>query len=64
MSRREPKWKTDRRDRCKSYIRRARTLPEAQALAKSEGFSADTSVWLTAMSHLLAAARQAMEPKR
>lgn len=38
----------DLRERCASYIARTKSLPEAQELAKKEGFSANTSVWLSA----------------
>jgi len=40
----------DLRARCAGYIARTKSLPEAQALAKKEGFSANTSVWLSAAS--------------
>ncbi len=34
--------------KCSEYIAKTRSLPEAQALAKKDGFSANTSVWLSA----------------
>jgi len=40
----------DLREKCAGYIARTKSLPEAQALAKKEGFSANTSVWLSAAS--------------
>jgi hypothetical protein len=43
----------DLKDRCIGYIRRTATLPEAQALAKKDGFSANTSVWLGAFAEML-----------
>lgn len=43
----------DLKDRCIEYIMRTATLPEAQELAKKEGFSANTSVWLGAFSEML-----------
>ncbi len=41
------------KDRCIEYIKRTATLPEAQALAKKDGFSANTSVWLGAFAEML-----------
>jgi len=41
------------KDRCLEYIRKTATLPEAQALAKKDGFSANTSVWLGAFAEIL-----------
>lgn len=40
----------DLRARCLKYIAKTKSLPEAQALAKKDGFSANTSVWLSAAS--------------
>ena len=36
--------------KCAKYIAKTKSLPEAQALAKKEGFSANTSVWFSAAS--------------
>lgn len=41
------------KDRCVGYIRKTQTLPEAQELAKREGFSANFSVWLSAANEML-----------
>lgn len=38
----------DLREKCAEYIAKTRSLHEAQALAKKDGFSANTSVWLSA----------------
>ncbi len=49
--------KEDKRERwakCQYYIKRTGNLPEAKALAKTHGFGAATSVWITAFSKLLA----------
>jgi hypothetical protein len=43
----------DLRARCAEYITKTRTLPEAQALAKKEGFSANFSVWASALGESL-----------
>ena len=43
----------ERREDCKYYIRRTGTLYHAKKLAKKEGFSANTSVWIGAMAELL-----------
>jgi hypothetical protein len=43
----------ERRDTCKYYIRRTGTMYDAKRLAKKERFSANTSVWIGAMSELL-----------
>jgi len=43
----------DLKDRCIGYIKRTATLPQAQDLAKKEGFSANTSVWLGAFAEML-----------
>jgi hypothetical protein len=48
-------YRKTRRAKCMEYLKRAGTLPEAVALAKSEGFSQNTSVWLGALSDLLMA---------
>lgn len=45
---REQRWK-----RCRFFIRQSGTLDGARRLAKQQHFSADTSVWLTAMSQIL-----------
>lgn len=38
----------DLRARCAEYIAKSSSLPEAQLMAKKDGFSANTSVWLSA----------------
>lgn len=43
----------DLKDRCLEYIKKTTSLPDAQALAKKEGFSANTSVWLSAFGETL-----------
>lgn len=43
----------DLKDRCLTYIRKTTSLPEAQALAKKDSFSANTSVWLGAFAETL-----------
>jgi hypothetical protein len=40
-------------EECKKYIRVTHTLPEAQERGKEDGFSANTSVWLSAFAELL-----------
>lgn len=40
-------------DRCAHYIARTRSLPEAQKLAKKEGFTANTSTWIGAMGKIM-----------
>lgn len=41
------------KERCKEYIRKTKTLPEAQAAGAKDGFSANTSIWLSAFSEML-----------
>jgi len=41
-------------EKCKLYIRKTGTLAEARALAKKDGFSANTSVWLAAFAEMVA----------
>ena len=44
----------ERREKCKAYLRRAGfRMPNAVALAKTEGFRATTSVWIGALGELL-----------
>jgi hypothetical protein len=43
----------DLKDRCIQYIKQTASLPEAQTLAKKDGFSANTSVWLGAFAEML-----------
>jgi hypothetical protein len=40
---REQRW-----TKCLEYIKRASSLPEAQDLAKRDGFAAPTAAWITA----------------
>lgn len=42
-----------RRESCKVFLRRAGSLPEAMELARKEGFSQNTSVWLGALAEML-----------
>ena len=42
-----------RRERCISYIRRTKSLPEAKALAKKDHWGANTSAWISAYGRLL-----------
>ena len=42
-----------RREKCKEYLRRAGTIPNAMALAKRDGFRAATSAWIGALGELL-----------
>jgi len=45
----------ERRDKCKDWIRRSRSLDEARRLAKMENhFEANTSVWIGALGEVLA----------
>lgn len=44
----------ERRDRCREYLRRTGSLPAAVELAKREGFSQNTSVWIGALAEVLA----------
>ncbi len=39
--------------KCEHYLRNNRSMPEAQAAAKRDGISYNTSVWITAMSKML-----------
>lgn len=43
----------DIKEQCKEYIRKTKSMPEAQALAKKAGFSANTSVWISAFGETL-----------
>jgi hypothetical protein len=43
----------DLRERCAGYIAKTRSLPEAQELARKDGFSANFSVWLSAAAESL-----------
>jgi hypothetical protein len=45
--------RAERWAKCQYYIRRTETLSEAKKLAKRNGFAADTSVWVTALSKML-----------
>ena len=47
----------DLREKCAEYISKTRSLGEAQALAKKDGFSANTSVWLSAAGESLKAGK-------
>ena len=46
-------YRKERRERCISYIRRTKSLPEARALAKKEHWGANTSAWISAYDWLL-----------
>lgn len=41
------------RAKCREYLLRAGDLPGAMALAKRDGFGANTSIWLSALSEIL-----------
>lgn len=43
----------DLKEKCKEYIRKTRSMPEAQELAKKDRFSANTSVWMSAFGEML-----------
>ena len=43
--------------KCVEYLKRTGDLPSAVALAKKDGFSANTSVWLGALGDLLGTGR-------
>jgi hypothetical protein len=43
----------DRRKKCEEYLRRAGSLPAAMALARRDGFSQNTSVWISALGKML-----------
>jgi hypothetical protein len=43
----------ERRDKCKEYLRRAGNLTDAMKLAKKEGFTQNTSVWIGALAEML-----------
>lgn len=45
---REERWR-----RCEEYLRRAGSLPAAMAVARKEGFSQNTSVWISACGKML-----------
>ncbi len=38
---------------CQKYLRRAGSLPGARSLAAADGFSCNTSVWITALGKVL-----------
>lgn len=46
-------YRQERWDRCMKYLRENRDLPTAMKAAHVDGFSADTSVWITALSKML-----------
>lgn len=39
---------------CARYLREAGSIPAAQRLAKSQGFAANTSAWITALGRIFA----------
>lgn len=41
------------KEKCKGYIRRTTTFPEARELARGEGFSANFSVWISAFAEMV-----------
>lgn len=43
----------DLKEQCKEYIRKTKSMAEAQALAKKDRFSANASVWLSAFGEML-----------
>lgn len=43
----------DLKEGCKRYISLTSSLPAAQAMAKKAGFSANSSVWISAFSETL-----------
>jgi hypothetical protein len=43
----------ERWERCAEFLRRAGNLPAARKLAAREGFGANTSVWISALSKIL-----------
>lgn len=48
------KYREERMWKCQAYLREAGSLKAAQKLAKKqEGFSANTSVWITALGKML-----------
>lgn len=46
-------YQRERWRRCADYIARAGDVPAAMRLAKKDGFSANTSVWISALGKLL-----------
>jgi len=51
-------------EECKLYIRATRTLDEARKYAAEQNFSANTSVWLSAMGSMLEERMQAERDAR
>lgn len=45
---REERWR-----RCEEYMKRAGSLPAAVELARKDGFSQNTSVWISAIGKML-----------
>jgi hypothetical protein len=43
----------ERWERCADFLRRAGNIPAARKLAAQEGFGANTSVWISALSKIL-----------
>jgi hypothetical protein len=41
------------KEKCKGYIRRTTTFPQAKELAQQEGFSANFSVWISAFAEMI-----------
>lgn len=56
---RAARWK-----RCLEFMQATGSLPEAMMLAKSKGFSAPASAWLTALGHRLGDKPRRVAPKR
>lgn len=48
------KEREDRRARCIEYLLRYGNLPAARKAAAKDGFTQNTSVWITALSRILA----------
>lgn len=52
------------KDQCVPYLLEAGTIPRAKKLAKRDGFSANTSTWIGALSWILAQVNKAQERRR
>ena len=51
---RDPERNRTSKERCKEFIRQTKTLDGARRLERGSGFSATTSLWLSAFSEILA----------
>jgi len=57
------KEREDRRARCIKYLLKYGNLPAARKAAAREGFTQNTSVWITALSRILTALSRILAEK-